>query len=241
MNTQLCPFYTAALNNIGVDFLAKKNYGLAIRYLSLAFEQSRSALHGYISGLESFGISSNECPSMACALDFWMMVDGGSPEDTRPQNVRGASVYLTPINIPEKATRPSPINVGASVAFNLALAYHMAAFSESSIQEYTGKNQKENVLREALRLYQYAFRLQRTHAASTDSPFFFMACINNIGIIFACVGDNTKSNECFQHLLSLLMYLTTTGKTLNPSKYSIFFDNTSRLCHPSLRIAAAAA
>ena len=95
-------------------------------------------------------------------------------------------------------------------------------------------------MRQALRLYQYTFQLQRTQARSSQSPFFFMACINNIGLLFCELGEAHQAEECFNHLLSLLMYMSTSGSE-EPSRFEFFFANTARLTYEACSICAAAA
>lgn len=148
-------------------------------------------------------------------------------------------MYFSPIHVPANDRNPARLAVAVSITFNLALAYHAAAVAlKSGFSDHA--NQEEVLLRQALQLYQYTFRLQRSHAASSHSPFFFMSCINNIGIVFSDLDDDGRSEECFGHLLSLLMYLATV-RTLDLSRFNLFFDNSLHLSNARGVVCASAA
>lgn len=266
------------LNNIGAKLIECGDYGTSIEFLSAAFQYSRKQLS---ERMESGDVSALKHTPSACAVDIWMVKDHLSSSDESAaassrhhhQQQQHDVVYTHPMFVPPKASSPSEISVAVAITFNLAVAYHLASIqcchnNNDQIMTCQG-NSKEQLMRQALRLYQYTFRLQRTQARSSQSPFFFMACINNIGILFQELGEFHQSKECFNHLLSLLMYMNTIGgggsvgggadnsNTLmnedddddnnvgvvhvDPSRFEFFFLNTTRLAHESCAVGAAAA
>lgn len=222
---------TVHLNNLGADFIERGDYAQAIDCLSRAFIQSKHALDVRLAAGGRIG---EQYHAAACVIDVWMARE--TPDD-KHQN--GDFIYTQPMRVPPKATNPSEISVAVANTFNLAIAYHLASLYSAHTPAFQG-NSQDQLLRQALRLYQYTFRLQRTQARSSQSPFFFMACINNIGIVFDNLGERNQSEECFQHLLSLLMYMTSAG-AVESSRFEFFFTNTTRLTPDSCAVGAAAA
>lgn len=233
------------LNNMGADLIECGDYVGSIEFLSKAFQYSRQELDDRMAS--DVVIPDIYQPS-ACVIDLWMMRD--IAEDSS-QEQGDDVIYTLPMHVPLKATNPSEVSVAVAITFNLAIAYHHASRHCNSIIALQG-NSQEQLMRQALRLYQYTFRLQRTQASSSQSPFFYMACINNIGTLFHELGENIQSEECFNHLLSLLMYMNMNAGGggagrggedvfVDPSRFAFFFLNTTRFVHDSCSLGAAAA
>merc|ERR1712151_1302229 len=130
--------------------------------------------------------------------------------------------------------------------FNLAVAYHMASKNlnpPSALSDhrciYEMQIRSQKMMQRALCMYQYSFRLQRAQAGSAETPLFFSACMNNIGVLFNDLGDSTKAIECFKQLFALLMYLSSIGFE-DPANYELLFRNTSRLGYETCDACAAA-
>jgi hypothetical protein len=210
---------TVHFNNVGAQCIENGEYTRAIGYLSAAFQSSKSQIdrnHRMLLG----EIAPAVPPPSTCTVDIWMAT--GIPAETHD-----GFIYRHPIYIPTEA-QPNGMIVAVAtiITFNLGLAYHLLAFRDGAFLLDPMK-----ILRQALNLYQYTFRLQRAQRESTQSPFFFMATINNIGILFSKLGDSVHAEECFHHLMSLLMYIKTTiGLFGHPSYYEGFFRNTFHSC-----------
>jgi len=231
------PKLTASLNNLGAALIETGNYAQAISCLSSAFQHSKTALEIRTGIGQRIG---ERYHPAACIIDIWMMRDT-TTDEKRPQLQYCEFVYTHPMKVPTQATSPSEISVAVAIAFNLAVAHHLASLQGCTGAHSFQGNSKEELLRQALRHYQHAFRLQRTQARTSQSPFFFMACINNIGVVFDNLGEKHQSEECFTHLLSLLMYISSTG-SVEPSRFEFFFTNTtSRLTSDVCGFGAAAA
>ena len=147
-------------------------------------------------------------------------------------------IYEKPIHIPEDKTDPNDLMIPVAIAFNLALSYHLLSRRVASLG--FDSSQLRN---QALQIYQYSFRMQRLRKAASQASLFYMATINNIGVLFDKVGESKKAEECFQQLLGLLMYLSvsTKDKSDNSKFEAFFFFFTKRLSHPQCAVGAGAA
>jgi tetratricopeptide (TPR) repeat protein len=125
---------------------------------------------------------------------------GGCDENNLP------FVYRTPLIISESiATQDYESTVEAAVAimFNLALAHHLQG-EEQSFNE-------PSALRKALALYELAYALQVQEDIDV-SVEITMAIINNLGSIHRELDDQEKASQCFQHLLSTMLFVQTLGE-----------------------------
>jgi len=163
-------------------------------------------------------------------------------------------VYNRPIHIPYK-----PVNghrsccrfshesadidfaTPVAIAFNLGLAYQLISVHLS--KEGHDPALRRRMMRQSVNLYKYTFRLQRTrNCRSSQSPFFFLATINNIGVMFSGLGENENSRECFNQMLALLMFMNARGCFVGgPGQFEAFFRNTAQVSHVNCCIGAAAA
>ena len=137
-------------------------------------------------------------------------------------------MYDKPIHIPE-TTHRDDLMIPVAITFNLALSYDLLSQRVSSLG-FDSTALKD----QALQLYQYAFRLQRLRKTASQAPLYYMATINNIGVLFDKLGDKEQAEECFQQLLALLMYLSFANDKgiANKSKFEAFFhQSTTRLSH----------
>ena len=85
--------------------------------------------------------------------------------------------------------------------YNLAITHHLSALS--------GKDTQKR-LQKALKLYELAYTLQMTEDIQL-TVLHTMAIVNNVGLIHAALQDEVKSRQCFQHLLSSIMFLHECG------------------------------
>jgi tetratricopeptide (TPR) repeat protein len=222
------------LNNLGAQCMKMGDYKTAIKFLSSSFSLSKQQLHRHCTAAAAAASDESAMDRHSVtAIDTWMNRDYDYPSN---ENVSGKFVYRDPICVPEKGAYPNDLIVIPSViTFNLGLAYHLLATRTSRggiTEEITVK-----LLRQSLKLYQCSFRLQRARRKGGNSPFFFMATINNVGVVFSILGKTRDAKQCFQQLLSLLMYMKTaasvadmeTTTSYNVSElFEAFFRNTCR-------------
>ncbi len=232
-----------ALNNHGADLIERGDYNQALYYFSTALQQQHPSYTTLEGGLPRRScITVQRKPSCVCAIDVWM--EASTFYGCERQN---HIMFAHAIRIPSWVSNPSTTSVAVAIGFNLAIAYHLASImSHCSLSNddpiVFGKiTNKEQLMRQALRQYQQSFELQRTQASATQSPFFYMVCMNNIGVLFSDLGQRDESKECFHHLLSLLVSVGTVG-AMDPSRFEFFWTYIIRITSDiSYTIGAAAA
>jgi hypothetical protein len=117
-------------------------------------------------------------------------------------------VYKTPLQLSESATianYTSSVEISIAFMFNLALSHHLHAL------RYDDARNREDVLREAIQLYELAYTVQMQE--EVDLSFeCTMAITNNLGQIHHLLGDQEMSSQCFQHLLSTILLVQSYGE-----------------------------
>jgi hypothetical protein len=142
-------------------------------------------------------------------------------------------VYDSCIRIPSSIEAAHEFDiplVSGAIIFNLALAHQLLAESMN--------HQSEKLLNTAVTLYELAYNLQREECMENTS-FFCLATINNLGLIFKCLDNSENASKCFQHVLSMLMFLVDCGQRKPVFEYDGFFLNTSHLIFKHKTAAAA--
>jgi len=128
-----------------------------------------------------------------------------------------------------------PWNVGANyracvmvstmVTFNLALANQLA-----SAKKMAEPADAQSMLRKAVKLYELAFSMQQEEQFDGNT-LFTLATVNNLGLIHSQLNDRRAANQCFEYLLSTLMYwnnATTAASDGRPPNAGEFFDGIFR-------------
>jgi tetratricopeptide (TPR) repeat protein len=114
-------------------------------------------------------------------------------------------VYRTPIVISESITTrdyESAVEATVAIMFNLALAHHLQG-ADQPFKDPTA-------FRKALALYELAYELQVQEDIDL-SVEVTMAIINNLGDIHRELDDQEKASQCFQQLLSTILFVQTLG------------------------------
>mmetsp|Transcript_17517 Transcript_17517/g.42622 ORF Transcript_17517/g.42622 Transcript_17517/m.42622 type:complete len:396 (+) Transcript_17517:310-1497(+) len=114
-------------------------------------------------------------------------------------------LYRTPISFNDVFMRETAssyhgvVEMSISIMFNFALSHQLTAVSGQSPNPVV-------TLGHSISLYELAHSLQ-LHEGIDLGMEHTMATINNLGHIHRVLGDEDKAMKCFQHLLSILMYL----------------------------------
>ena len=114
-------------------------------------------------------------------------------------------LYRTPISFNDVFMRETAssyhgvVEMSISIMFNFALSHQLTAVSGQSPDPVV-------TLGHSISLYELAHSLQ-LHEGIDLGMEHTMATINNLGHIHRVLGDEDKAMKCFQHLLSILMYL----------------------------------
>jgi tetratricopeptide (TPR) repeat protein len=208
------------LNSHAVTLIQNGRFESAFPILSAALKASKEAISDSPVD-EDIAMYPNRTSLDGCMLpssrpNSSTDVDQSSPASDE-QYVYGSCI-LIPSSI--QATYESGIQlVSVAIMFNLALAHQLLAES---------MNQSKKLLNKAVKLYELAYNLQREECMENTS-FFCLATINNLGLIFKCLHKSENAAKCFQHLLSMLMFLVDCGESKQVSEYDGFFRNTSHL------------
>lgn len=189
-------------NNEGVAAFERGDFQIAINELSEAFRMSKALFEGACTNQSIsrpqhtfqlldrlFSHHHGENIQRQCSFD---KVEHSSTF------IYQTAIYLP--NIPAIGTMSNSfycmhhLAIVSVVLFNLALVYHMAGSSSS--------------LHKATKLYELAFRLQRTdHGGSSQSMIYLMVILNNLGQIYRQVGQKTAADHCFSQLLSMTFFV----------------------------------
>ena len=149
-------------------------------------------------------------------------------------------LFLNPIKVPTRLpTRKLSKTLSLITMFNLAICYH-----RSAIEMFQTTNQKSNgsmersYLRKALQLYELAYAIQMQEAIDmTLTPT--MIIMSNVGHIHKILGNESNAMQCFQHLLSTLMFLVEAGERDMVWEFDGFFENVLKTIYANSPAAAA--
>ena len=103
----------------------------------------------------------------------------------------------------------SLVKFSAAVLFNLALSYHLAA----TMHMYQDEEKQKKLLQKALTFYKLAYTMMQD--TGNDGLTETMAIANNLGHVQLIVGDTAKARQCYEHLLSTIMFITHAGGDRN--------------------------
>lgn len=126
------------------------------------------------------------------------------------------SIFLNPIKVPPKLPGTKLRSTLLLITmFNLAICNHRDAII---------RNMDRIKLRKALQLYELAYAIQMQESIDmTLTPT--MIIMSNVGHIHKIMGNNDNAMQCFQHLLSTLMFLVEAGERDMVWEFDGFFEN----------------
>ena len=120
-------------------------------------------------------------------------------------------VYQYPIDLPTNndegnvGTSPSLVSVQCmTILFNLALTFHLRGLSQT---HNLSDEEREFSITNAIELYELCYEMMGNEHLN-PGLFFLMSLANNLGHCHAMVQQLEKAQKCFEHLLSMQMYLT---------------------------------
>lgn len=118
-------------------------------------------------------------------------------------------------------TRESHVFMAVALVFNAALAYQLAG--DQLLQEDLPNT---IFVRKAIKLYRLAYNIYHEETIGA-SPYFCMAIVNNLGLLYQESQCGDKAEKCFRHLLSTLMFLVDCHE--NMENFEGYFENTAHL------------
>jgi len=184
------------LSNQGVQLLQAGKYGEAVNVFSDVLAFVKALLNGQE---QDTSMSNSRPPAPFCTFLINHQSLHGSPEGA-------LFLFANPIVVncqrAGSVAFQDLVRMSIISLYNLALTYHMAAAQAQ---------QPAKMLRKALSFYELAHKLQ-TPDDDELGVLLTMAIVNNTGHVHGVVGNDTKAKQCFQYLLSTIMYLTEGGE-----------------------------
>ena len=180
-------------NNLAVAMIKNRHYHKAISSLKTALkahqQESNSSTNNYIDHS-----SIDKCVMQSSHLAKNMLL-GDNNEYMHSQG----------IFIPFK-NKLLPQYIPSVLIFNLALAHHLSSKIKS-------KSHRVSDLKKAAKLYQLAYNANEEFCES--NILFTLATVNNLGLIQKELNDKEASQQCFDHLLSVVMFLVDSKRSLD--------------------------
>jgi tetratricopeptide (TPR) repeat protein len=144
-------------------------------------------------------------------------------------------IFRAPLYIQSRVTDHTSFTYYVESSFmllyNLALTHHLSSLSGNNTQKS---------LRKALALYELAYTIQTTEDIQL-TVLQTMAIANNLGQIHAALDDAEKARQCFQHLLSSIMFMNDCGERDSVEQMDGFIANVMPLILMGTSAPAAAA
>jgi hypothetical protein len=139
-------------------------------------------------------------------------------------------IFLNPIKVPEELPQTKICKTLSLITmFNLAICNHRNAIMN---------NMNKPLLRKALQLYELAYAIQMQEGIDmTLTPT--MIIMSNVGHIHKILGNDDNALQCFQHLLSTLMFLVEAGERDMVWEFDGFFQNILKTIYANSPAAAA--
>lgn len=244
------PFPAVALNNGGANCIECGDYSSALHYFSSAFHSCKvnakklnfnvEDLHG-ISRIMSVTTIDNPL----IVMDDWMDVADECELDENRNFFYNEPIHIPRLDLKRGHKRRSYdgnkkdflVSCCIAISFNLGIAYHNQAITRSDLPPHD----IEQILRKSLKAFQYSFKLQRTKCGrASQSTFFYMAVMNNLGILHQKLGEVQNARQYFERLLSVLIY-TMSRTNVSTDEYQDFFQNAAQFTHQSYSVGAGAA
>ena len=173
-------------NNIAVAVMKTGNYSRAVSVFSAALKAHQQQLSMVLLGTNDSSDGASESSIDNCILEskryYAFEVEGNE------QYMYSQGIFLLP-DVKSKC-------IPSVIIFNLALAYNLFALQST---------QRSHLLEKSIRLYELAYNSQRE--ASAANALFTLATLNNLGLIHKALGQSEMSSQCFDHLLSVVMFL----------------------------------
>jgi hypothetical protein len=151
-------------------------------------------------------------------------------------------IYRKPIEIQELPSSGMSADdyslLSQALLFNLALVHHLAALNRNVMSSDTSS--RDATLQKAIKLYQLSHVLICQETLGYDDAVYFMASLSNLAHIHHMVGNKIKAEQCCQHLLACIMYMTEYDDERTYSVFREFFPTIKHLILEDSHTAAGA-
>ena len=237
MNDTKLKKISADLNNHAVVLIRGKKYNGAIKTLCKALEKYRILI-------SSQSLSENDESMSNISLHTCVQQSEYIQQQTHilqdEANDQSLYIHRQPLCIPKGLGKNYEETTMASalVIFNLALAHQVLAEEESM----DGQSRRK-LLKKAGKLFQCALNMSIDEELDSSSFSFTLAAMNNMGIIYYQLDENEAATNCFERLMSIIVYLH--GSSFDASHYvgnacAFISNNSGDKLQKNDRLAAAA-
>jgi hypothetical protein len=207
------------LSNSGVEHLRNAHFPEAVTDFTEALRLAKGLLSQHGRAMDVDQLEDDASTECAAVRTFPQQEQEHEDEDDGTDKLSSEweahrFVYKTPLQLSESATIAdftSSVEISIALMFNLALSHHLHAL------RYDDARNREDVLRQAIQLYELAYTLQMQEDVEL-SVECTMAITNNLGQIHHLLGDQEKSSQCFRHLLSAILFLQSYGESTFQTK-----------------------
>jgi tetratricopeptide (TPR) repeat protein len=207
------------LNNEGVQLLQTGSYTEAVK----VFSQVLATVKGLLSEENrEQEWSMEEGEAMAESVPFCHFKGPKCQMDFDEVNTSGELFLFQRALVVDYDTSSSTmvhfnslVKLSSISLYNLALSYHMGALEMKTSRK---------MFRKALTFYELAHSIQTPEELDLG-VLLTLAIVNNIGHIHSLLNNKSKAEQCFQHLLSTIMYVTDCGEGEALPQFDGFFSN----------------
>lgn len=251
------PQHTLYLNNLGASAIRNGDLDHAITVLAQALAAVKQRAH---LNEEERSFHQHQEADLSEVMSHHALDTLKQPNSYITVTDNEAYVHRYPIELPtmEKDGEEHPISLMVTVQcmtilFNLALAFHLRGMRPSTPTTMSSnqlhpivdeQQEREFALRNAIELYELCYEMMGSENMN-PGLYFLMNLANNLGHCHGLLNIHDKSKKCFEHLLSMQMYMIDTigfnangnnvqasssnESTVMTTAIESFFQNTSNL------------
>jgi hypothetical protein len=196
-------------NNQAVSLLRNRNYYEAINTLTHCLQACREILCER--DCNNIDRCNEDYSTTELNLDQCMEQTNRSKLFRHFKKSGGNEYYLhvqalrIPLNNSHPQNYSTLLVVCSVVAFNFALAHQLRAREEN-------EEDRRIKLQKAATLYEICLSMQQVEELLLGpNTLFIMVSVNNLGLIYSELNDQSKASVCIDQVLSTLMYLVESG------------------------------
>jgi tetratricopeptide (TPR) repeat protein len=191
------------MNNLGVSLIEEGRYDDAIDCFITAVQHINQVL-------ETTGGFPEQPSSMVCLIQ-----DHHQVLSVPISSNEKMFVFRNPLLVSEKRTGSFQVSAKTSLValYNLAMGYHLSGL----------QNQCAKRLKQALSYYELSYKmlLDEQHVVVSQA----MIILNNIGQIHRLLQNEEGAKNCFQYLLTTMMFVQQTGEASRIQSWDSFLSN----------------
>ena len=201
------------MHNRGVKCFQEKTYGEAVKLFSNVLSTVKAKLGGMSEGVVV--VPDDTVP-------FCRFLSCGSAMATGSED-KDILLFECPLLVNNESmsheSRNGLVKLSFVTLYNLALTYQCGA------QE---ARDPDKLLDKALTFYELTHQIQETPGNEVFALVFNMAIVNNIGLIHRHKGREAQATRCFEHLLTMVMYVIDCGEGSSVFLLESFVHNIQR-------------